>query len=127
MAKRLGVKPSVVKAKVDQLHEFNPMLGHRGCRLAVTYPAIARMQGRAIIEAALNVKKKGKVVLPEIMIPLIGAVSEFKYVKDEIVDEINMVFKEKKARIKYLVGTMIEVPRAALTRRPSSSASAPTT
>jgi len=115
MAKRLGVKPADVKAKVDQLHEFNPMLGHRGCRLAVTYPAIARMQGRAIIEAALKVKKKGKVVLPEIMIPLIGAVSELKFVKDEIVDEINMVFKEKKAKIKYLVGTMIEVPRAALT------------
>ena len=115
MARRLGVKPAVVKAKVEQLHEFNPMLGHRGCRLAVTYPAIGRMQARAIIEAALNVKKAGKVVLPEIMIPLAGAVSELKLVKDEIVDEIKKVFKEKKSRIKYLVGTMIEVPRAALT------------
>jgi pyruvate,orthophosphate dikinase len=115
MAKRLGVKPAVVKAKVEQLHEFNPMLGHRGCRLAVTYPAIGRMQARAIIEAALNVKKTGKVVLPEIMIPLAGAVSELKMVKDEIVDEIKQVFKERKSRIKYLVGTMIEVPRAALT------------
>ncbi len=115
MAKRLGVKPAVVKAKVEQLHEFNPMLGHRGCRLTVTYPAIGRMQARAIIEAALNVKKAGKVVLPEIMIPLAGAVSELKMVKDEIVDEINKVFKERKSRIKYLVGTMIEVPRAALT------------
>ncbi|MHC4207247.1 MAG: pyruvate, phosphate dikinase [Planctomycetota bacterium] len=115
MAKRLKVKPAVVKAKVEQLHEFNPMLGHRGCRLSITYPPIARMQARAIIEAALNVKKTGKVVLPEIMIPLVGAVKELKLVKDEIVDEIKQVFKEKKARIKYMVGTMIEVPRAALT------------
>jgi pyruvate,orthophosphate dikinase len=115
MAKRLGVKPAVIKAKVEQLHEFNPMLGHRGCRLAVTYPAIYRMQTRAIIEAALKVKKAGKVVLPEIMIPLAGAVEELKLVKDEIIDEIKMVFKEKKARIKYMIGTMIEVPRAALT------------
>ncbi|HUV66111.1 MAG TPA: putative PEP-binding protein, partial [Sedimentisphaerales bacterium] len=115
MAKRLKVKPAVVKAKVEQLHEFNPMLGHRGCRLSITYPAIARMQARAIIEAALNVKKAGKVVLPEIMVPLVGAVKELKLVKDEIVDEIKQVFKEKKAKIKYMIGTMIEVPRAALT------------
>jgi pyruvate,orthophosphate dikinase len=115
MALRLGIKPAVVKAKVDQLHEFNPMLGHRGCRLSITYPAIYRMQARAIIEAALKVKRAGKVVLPEIMIPLAGAVAELKQVKNEIIDEINMVFKEKKARIKYLIGTMIEVPRAALT------------
>jgi len=115
MAKRLGVKPAVIKAKVEQLHEFNPMLGHRGCRLAVTYPAIYRMQTRAIIEAALKVKKAGKVVLPEIMIPLAGAASELKQVKDEIIDEIKMVFKEKRAKIKYMIGTMIEVPRAALT------------
>jgi pyruvate,orthophosphate dikinase len=115
MAKRLKVKPAVVKAKVEQLHEFNPMLGHRGCRLSITYPPIARMQARAIIEAALNIKKKGKVVLPEIMIPLVGAVKELKLVKDEIVDEIKQVFKEKKSKIKYMVGTMIEVPRAALT------------
>ncbi len=115
MARRLGVEPEVVKAKVEQLHEFNPMLGHRGCRLAVTYPPIYRMQARAIIEAALSVRKKGKKVLPEIMIPLVGAVAELKSVKDEIVDEIKVVFKEKKSRINYLVGTMIEVPRAALT------------
>jgi len=115
MAKRLGVKPAVVKEKVEQLHEFNPMLGHRGCRLAISYPPIARMQARAIIEAALNVKKAGKEVLPEIMVPLVGTVAELKLVKDEIVNEIKAVFKERKARIKYMVGTMIEVPRAALT------------
>jgi len=115
MAKRLGVKPKVVKDKVASLHEFNPMLGHRGCRLSITYPAIARMQARAIIEAALNVKKKGKKAIPEIMVPLVGTVAELKMVKDEIIDEIKAVFKEKKAKIAYLVGTMIEVPRAALT------------
>jgi len=115
MARRLGVKVGVVKAKVEQLHEFNPMLGHRGCRLAVTYPAIYRMQTRAIIEAALNVKRTGRVVRPEIMIPLVGAVSELKQVKDEIIDEINTVFKERRARISHIIGTMIEVPRAALT------------
>jgi len=115
MARRLGVKPAEVKAKVDQLHEFNPMLGHRGCRLAVTYPAIYRMQARAIIEAALDVKKARKVVLPEIMIPLVGALEELRQVKEQIVDEIKKVFKERKSRIKYMIGTMIEVPRAALT------------
>ena len=115
MARRLNIKPAEVKAKVDQLHEFNPMLGHRGCRLAVTYPAIYRMQARAIIEAALKVRKKGKVVHPEIMIPLVGSIDELKQVKDDIVEEIKAVFKEKKSRIKYMIGTMIEVPRAALT------------
>ncbi len=114
MAKHLGIEPALVKSKVEQLHEFNPMLGHRGCRLAVTYPAIGRMQARAIIEAALNVKKKGIKVLPEIMIPLVGAIAELKLVKDDIVDEINAVFKERNDSIKYLIGTMIEVPRAAL-------------
>jgi len=115
MARRLKAKSSEVKNKVDQLHEFNPMLGHRGCRLAVTYPAIYRMQTRAIIEAALNVSKRGKKVIPEIMIPLAGAATELKQVKDEIIDEIKKVLKEKKKKIKYLIGTMIEVPRAALT------------
>jgi pyruvate,orthophosphate dikinase len=115
MAKILKVTPAVVKAKVAQLHEFNPMLGHRGCRLSVTYPAIARMQGRAIIEAALKVKKAGKIVKPEIMIPLVGTLAEFTFVRDEIVDEIKKVFKEKGDKIAYMVGTMIEVPRAALT------------
>jgi len=115
MAKRLKVTSAKVAEEVEKLHEFNPMLGHRGCRLAVTYPAIYRMQARAIIEAALKVKKAKKTVLPEIMIPLIGSVKELKIVKNEVVDEINKVFKEKKAKIKYMIGTMIEVPRAALT------------
>ena len=127
MAKRLGVKPAEVQAKVEQLHEFNPMLGHRGCRLAVTYPAIYRMQTRAIIEAALNVRKKGKRPIPEIMIPLIGTVDlaaqslavstvkELKLVKGEVIDEVNTVLKDRKAKLSYMVGTMIEIPRAALT------------
>ncbi|MHC4907176.1 MAG: pyruvate, phosphate dikinase [Planctomycetota bacterium] len=99
----------------EALHEFNPMLGHRGCRLAVTYPAIYRMQARAIIEAALQVKKSGKKVLPEIMIPLIGSVKELAIVKADVIDEIQKVFKEKKTKMPYMVGTMIEIPRAALT------------
>jgi pyruvate,orthophosphate dikinase len=115
MADRLGVPVKVVKEKVEQLHEFNPMLGHRGCRLAVTYPAIYRMQARAIIEAALLVKKAKKKVLPEIMIPLIGSVKELAIVKADVQDEIQKVFKEKKATIPYMIGTMIEIPRAALT------------
>jgi len=115
MAKRLGVSQARVAEEVEKLHEFNPMLGHRGCRLAVTYPAIYRMQTRAIIEAAIAVSRQRKVVLPEIMIPLVGSIEELKFVKSEILDEIEQVFKEKKTRIKFLVGTMIEVPRAALT------------
>jgi pyruvate,orthophosphate dikinase len=115
MARRLNVNPATVKQMVEQLHELNPMLGHRGCRLAVSYPAIYRMQARAIIEAALNVRKTGKTVLPEIMIPLVGSIDELKYVKNEVVNEIDQVFKQRKSKIKYMVGTMIEVPRAALT------------
>ncbi len=116
MAKRLKVSPAKVKAMVEDLHEFNPMLGHRGCRLSITYPEIARMQARAIIEAAINVGKKGgKKVLPEIMIPLIGHVKELTLVKQEVMAEIAQVFKEKKTKISFMVGTMIEVPRAALT------------
>lgn len=115
MARRLNVRPAIVKKKVEQLHEFNPMLGHRGCRLAVTYPAIYRMQVRAIMEAALNVRKTGRTVLPEIMIPLIGAVEELRLVKNDILEEIKTVFRERRTKIKYLIGTMIEIPRAALT------------
>ncbi len=115
MAKRLKVKPVQVKTMVEELHEFNPMLGHRGCRLSVTYPEIARMQARAIMEAAIKVSTPKKKVVPEIMIPLVGTIKELKFVKDHVIDEINAVFKEKKTKLSYMVGTMIEVPRAALT------------
>ncbi len=115
MARRLNVKPSTVKAKVAELHEFNPMLGHRGVRLAISYPEIYRMQARAIIEAAIIVTKKKKKVLPEIMVPLVGTKHELTFVKEHIIDEINQVFKGKKTRVKYLIGTMIEIPRAAVT------------
>ena len=114
MAKRLDVKPAVVKAKVQELHEFNPMLGHRGVRLAITYPEIYRMQARAIIEAAIAAKAKGKRVLPEIMIPLVGTTGELEFVKREIEEEIKDVFKQKGSKVSYLIGTMIEVPRAAV-------------
>ena len=102
--------------RIEKLHEFNPMMGHRGCRLAVTYPEIAQMQTRAIIEAAINVRKEtGLNIEPEIMIPLVGEVKELKYVK-EIVDETaKQVMAENGCEFKYLCGTMIEIPRAALT------------
>ncbi|MDP2644224.1 MAG: pyruvate, phosphate dikinase [Desulfobacterales bacterium] len=117
MARRLHVLPAKVKAMVAELHEFNPMLGHRGCRLSVTYPEIARMQARAIIEAAINVARKNRAekILPEIMIPLVGNVKELIFVKAHVIDEINAVFQEQQTEIDYLIGTMIEVPRAALT------------
>jgi pyruvate,orthophosphate dikinase len=115
MAKRLGVSRPKVRNMVDQLHEMNPMLGHRGCRLAITYPAIYRMQSRAIMEAATNVAKDGVDVQPEIMIPLAGEIEELRYVKNEIVDEMEAVLDRRSTKVKYLVGTMIEIPRAALT------------
>lgn len=115
MAQVMGISAAEVKKKVDALHEFNPMLGHRGCRLGITYPEIYKMQARAIIEAAVNVKKKGIKVLPEIMIPLVGIKSELEVLKQAIIEEIESVFKEKKAKVNYMIGTMIEIPRAALT------------
>lgn len=115
MANVMKVSVEVIKQKVNSLHEFNPMLGHRGCRLGVTYPEIVRMQARAIIEAAINVKKKGIKVLPEIMVPLIGTKKEFDILKKEIEETIQTVFKEQKAKVDYMVGTMIEIPRAAIT------------
>jgi pyruvate,orthophosphate dikinase len=114
MADQLGVPVAQVKAKVDSLHEFNPMLGHRGCRLGITYPEIYEMQVEAIIEAALNVKKNKVKALPEIMIPLVGTVKELAVLKamtDRVAAEI---MKKKGAKIAYMVGTMIEIPRAAL-------------
>ena len=115
LAKEMDMPFDSLKATIDSLHEFNPMMGHRGCRLAVTYPEIAEMQARAILEAALNVKDKGIAVFPEIMIPLIGDVVELKYVKNIIVETAHAVFAERGKEIEFEIGTMIEIPRAALT------------
>ncbi len=114
MASDLGVSVEEVQAKVDALAEFNPMLGHRGCRLGITFPEITEMQTRAIIEAAVELKQEGVSVLPEIMVPLIGTVEEFADQKRVIDATAKKVFEEKGADVEYLVGTMIEVPRAAL-------------
>ncbi|MCB5272098.1 MAG: pyruvate, phosphate dikinase, partial [Candidatus Cloacimonetes bacterium] len=114
IAKDLGLTLKDVKEKVDSLHETNPMLGHRGCRLGNTYPEITEMQARAIIEAAINVSKKGLKVLPEIMVPLIGTLAEFELQDKIIRTTAEKVFQETGQRVEYLVGTMIEIPRAAL-------------
>jgi pyruvate, orthophosphate dikinase len=115
MAKEMGISVQEVKDKVDSLAEFNPMLGHRGCRLGNTYPEITEMQTRAIIEAALNCKAKGIDAKPEIMVPLIGTKAEFVMQEGIIRETAEKVFAEKGAKVDYLVGTMIEIPRAALT------------
>ena len=115
MSVEMGISIEEVKAKVESLHEFNPMLGHRGCRLGNTYPEITEMQARAIIEAAINVKEAGFDPKPEIMIPLIGTVEEFKLQADIVRETADTVFAERNSKIDYLVGTMIEIPRAALT------------
>ena len=116
LAKEMGLTFEELKATVEDLHEFNPMMGHRGCRLAVSYPEIAEMQTRAVIEAALDVKaNKGYDIVPEIMIPLVGEIKELKYVKDVVVKTAEAVMEERGTRIDYHVGTMIEIPRAALT------------
>ena len=115
LAKSLNMSFEALKNRVTSLKEFNPMMGHRGCRLAVTYPEIARMQTRAVIEAAINVKKEGINVTPEIMIPLIGDINEFKYVKNIVCEVADNIIKEENVDLKYEVGTMIETPRAAIT------------
>ena len=115
MAKRLGVSVDAVAARVKQIHEANPMLGHRGCRLSITYPELCEMQARAILEAACNVAKKGVKVEPEIMIPLVGAKTELDYCADIVRRVAGEVFKAKKTTVAYKIGTMIEIPRAALT------------
>ena len=116
LAKEMGITLEDVKARTAELHEFNPMMGHRGCRLAVTYPEIAEMQAQAIIEAALHVKKNdGYNIVPEIMIPLVGEAKEFNYVRDLVVKVADKLIAESGIELKYLVGTMIEIPRAALT------------
>jgi len=114
MAKQMKVSAQVIRDKVSALSEFNPMLGHRGCRLGVTYPEIYEMQVRAIFEAAANVRKKRIDALPEVMIPLVGTVREFTDLRDMTDRAAKAVMKEKKVTFKYLVGTMIEIPRAAL-------------
>ncbi len=115
MALALGISPEEVARKSASLHEFNPMLGFRGCRLAIIYPEILEMQVRAIIEAAINVKKKGIEVYPEIMIPLVGNHKEFEFCKDHAEAVIKQIFEEQGTEVKYEIGTMIEVPRAAVT------------
>ncbi len=116
LAKDMGVSEETIKNKCTELHEFNPMMGHRGCRLAVTYPEIARMQTRALMEAAIEVKEEdGYDIKPEIMIPLVGEVKELKFVKDIVVEVAEEVKKEKHSDMEYHIGTMIEIPRAALT------------
>ena len=115
LAKDMGVTVEHLKNKCAELHEFNPMMGHRGCRLAVTYPEIAKMQTRALMEAAIEVKQEdGYDIVPEIMIPLVGEKKELKFVKDIVVEVAEQVKKEKGSDMKYHIGTMIEIPRAAL-------------
>jgi len=114
LAEKIGVDFSKLKTKAQSLKEFNPMLGHRGCRLAITFPEIAVMQTEAIIEAALVVKKKGIKVLPEIMIPLVGIESEFEFNKTIILETAEKIFQRENDRVDFLVGTMIEIPRACL-------------
>ncbi len=117
LADSQGKSVETIKNIITSLHEFNPMMGHRGCRLAVTYPEIAKMQTRAVIRAALNVKKAHPdwTIVPEIMIPLVGEIKELKYVKDVVVAVADEEIKNAGSDLKYEVGTMIEIPRAALT------------
>ncbi|NLP00351.1 MAG: pyruvate, phosphate dikinase [Clostridiaceae bacterium] len=115
LADDMGMSYDDLKAIVESLHEFNPMMGHRGCRLAVSYPEIAEMQTRAVIEAAINVNKEGMSVVPEIMIPLVGDVKELQYVKDVVVKTADEIIEKAGVDLKYMVGTMLEIPRAALT------------
>ena len=116
MAKRLKVPTERVTRRVRQLHEFNPMLGHRGCRLSISYPELCIMQATAILEAACNVEKKRRVkAIPEIMVPLVGTKAELDYLTERIRQVADSIVQAKKSKVKYLVGTMIEVPRAALT------------
>ena len=114
LAESLGITYEALKNRVDSLKEFNPMMGHRGCRLAITYPEIAKMQTRAVIEAAINVKKEGIDVHPEIMIPLVGILKELQYVKKIVVETAKEVMDKAGVSVDYKVGTMIEIPRAAL-------------
>jgi pyruvate,orthophosphate dikinase len=115
MAQELGIPVEKVRARVSSLHEFNPMLGHRGCRLGITYPEITEMQAQAIFEAACELKKKNVNVKPEVMVPLVGTVKEFLAQKKIIVDTAEKVMAKMKVKVDYQVGTMIEIPRACVT------------
>jgi pyruvate,orthophosphate dikinase len=115
LATRIGMDFDKLKNKIKNLHEFNPMLGHRGCRLAVTYPEIYQMQVRAIAEAACDIIKSGKKLIPEIMIPLVGVDKELEMLRELTISEVQKVQKEKAVKFEYVVGTMIELPRAAVT------------
>ena len=116
LAKDMNISVEKLKEKISDLHEFNPMMGHRGCRLAITYPEIAKMQTRALMEAAIEVsEEEGIEIVPEIMIPLVGEEKELKFVKDIVVETAELVKKEKNSDMQYHIGTMIEIPRAALT------------
>ncbi len=114
LAKEMEVDKEILEKKVKSLHEMNPMLGHRGCRLAITYPEIAEMQARAIIEAACNIVKEKTKVIPEIMIPLVGEPKELEMLKKVVVETADKVMEEKQIKVDYMIGTMIEIPRAAL-------------
>ena len=116
LAERIGIEPQKLRERVEELHEFNPMLGHRGCRLGIVYPEITEMQARAIFEAAVDVSKRGISVLPEIMIPLVGHINELSLQREVVVEAAEAVFSGRTStRVEYLIGTMIELPRAALT------------
>ena len=115
LAESLGMTFEELKNRIESLKEFNPMMGHRGCRLAITYPEIVKMQTRAVIEAAIEVNREGMNVVPEIMIPLVAEVKELKYVREIVCETADAIIKEQGVRLDYKVGTMIEIPRAALT------------
>ncbi len=115
LASSLEISFEDLKTRVESLKEFNPMMGHRGCRLGVTYPEIVKMQTTAVINAAINVSKTGKTIKPEIMIPLIGDIKELKFIKEVVINTINEILEKEKVKIEYSIGTMIEIPRAALT------------
>lgn len=115
LAKSMNIETNDIKKRILDLEEFNPMLGHRGCRLAITYPEIYQMQAKAIIEAAIKVTKEGVKVSPEIMIPLVGEVKELKNIRELVIKTVENTIKEEDLKIDYTVGTMIEIPRACLT------------
>ena len=114
LAKDLNISFENLKTRIESLKEFNPMMGHRGCRLSITYPEIAKMQTKAVINAAINVKRKGIKVIPEIMIPLVGDINELKYIKNIVKEEIDILLNENKTNLEYKFGVMIELPRSAL-------------